>query len=248
MPVPRKWGIRGMRVETWAELEVIITGGQDREGGGTGPAVLLLHGFGAPGDDLVALWRMLDVPHEIRFLFPSAPLSLNLGFGESRAWWMLDMERLMQARAQGLWEDLTREIPAGLQPAHHQMVNFLDEADHQLNILPQHLVIGGFSQGAMLACDVVLRTERPVAGLVLMSGSVISREAWFSSIPHRKGLPVFQSHGTDDPLLSCTVAKQLRDALIAGGAQVDWNEFRGGHEIPPQVLDNLGRFLRKVLG
>ena len=83
-----------MRSETWAGLEVCITGGHDREGGGTGPLVMLLHGFGAPGDDLVDLWRMLDVPNEIRFLFPAAPLTLNLGFGDSRAWWMLDMERI----------------------------------------------------------------------------------------------------------------------------------------------------------
>lgn len=236
-----------MRRETWAELEVLITGGRDREGGGPGPVVMLLHGFGAPGDDLVALWRMLDVPNETRFLFPAAPLSMNLGFGESRAWWMLDMERLTQARAQGQWDTLTREIPAGLQQAHDQIMKFLGEAKHHMNITPQHLVMGGFSQGAMLACDMVLRTNLSIAGLVFMSGSIISRDSWFSSIPHCKGLPVFQSHGTDDPLLSCAVAQQLRDAFIAGGLEVDWNEFRGGHEIPIQVLDQLSRFLRRVL-
>jgi len=235
-----------MRCETWAGLEVFITGGQDREGGGTGPVVMLLHGFGAPGDDLVALWRMLDVPNEIRFLFPSAPLSLNLGFGESRAWWMLDMDRLTHARAQGQWDELTKETPPGLQPARDQMMKFLGEAERHMNISPQHLVIGGFSQGAMLACDWVLRTDLPIAALVLMSSSIISRDVWISSIPHRKGLPVFQSHGTDDPLLSCAVAQQLRDAFIAGGLEVDWNEFRGGHEIPIQVLDQLGLFLRRV--
>ena len=235
-----------MRCESWAGLEVCITGGPDREGGGSGPAVMLLHGFGAPGDDLVGLWRMLDVPNEIRFLFPAAPLSMNLGFGESRAWWMLDMERLTVARAQGEWDTLTREVPAGLQPAHNQLAKFLEEANHQMNISPQNLVLGGFSQGAMLACDWILRTTQPIAGLVFMSGSIIARDSWFPSIPHRKGLPVFQSHGTDDPLLSCTVAQQLRDAFIAGGLEVDWNEFRGGHEIPIQVLGQLSRFLRKV--
>lgn len=236
-----------MRCETWAGLEVRITGGSDREGGGTGPVVLLLHGFGAPGDDLVGLWRMLDVPDEVRFLFPAAPVSMDLGFGESRAWWMLDMERLTQARAEGQWDSLTREIPPGLQSAHDQMMKFLTEANRHLNIPPQHFVMGGFSQGAMLACDLVLRTDLPIAGLVFMSGSVISRDTWMPSIPNRKGLPVFQSHGTDDPLLSCAVAQQLRDAFTEGGLDVEWNEFRGGHEIPMQVLDRLGRFLRRVL-
>lgn len=235
-----------MRYETWAGLEVCITGGQDREGGGTGPVVMLLHGFGAPGDDLVALWRMLDVPNETRFLFPAAPLTLNLGLGESRAWWMLDMERLTRARAQGQWDTLIKEIPAGLQPAQDQLTKFLHEAKHHMPITPEQFVIGGFSQGAMLACDLALRTDIVIAGLVFMSGSIISRDLWFSSIPHRLGLPVFQSHGTDDPLLSCAVAQQLRDAFTAGGLKVDWNEFRGGHEIPIQVLDQLSQFLRKV--
>jgi phospholipase/carboxylesterase len=235
-----------MRYETWARLEVCITGGQDRQGGGTGPVVILLHGFGAPGDDLVALWRMLDVPKEIRFLFPAAPLSLNLGFGQSRAWWLLDIERLTQARAKGQWDKLTREIPPGLQSAHDQLLEFLGEAKHHLHLTPQELVLGGFSQGAMLACDLALRTNLPVGGLVFLSGSIISRESWFSSIPQRKGLSVFQSHGTDDPLLSCAVARQLRDAFIAGGLEVDWNEFPGGHEIPLHVLDQLSRFLRRV--
>ncbi|MDR4500552.1 MAG: hypothetical protein MRJ96_03745 [Nitrospirales bacterium] len=43
-----------MKERTIAGLQVRIAGGNDREGGGTGPVVVLLHGFGAPGDDLVA--------------------------------------------------------------------------------------------------------------------------------------------------------------------------------------------------
>lgn len=235
-----------MRCETWTGLEVRIVGGPDREGGGAGPVVLLMHGFGAPGDDLVALWRMLDVPEDIRFVFPAAPLVLNLGFGESRAWWMLDMERLTQKRAQGDWDELTKEIPVGLHSARDQLLRFLDEMESRLPGPAQHLVIGGFSQGAMLACDLVLRTKRPLAGLVLLSASVIARDDWVSLIPNRQGLRVFQSHGTDDPLLSCHVAQQLRDALTAGGIDVEWHEFRGGHEIPMQVLDRLGHFIRTI--
>ena len=49
-------------------------------------------------------------------------------------------------------------------------------------------------------------------------------------------VPVFQSHGTDDPILSPDVAKRLRDMLLNEGVSVDWHEFRGGHEIPMDVL------------
>ena len=235
-----------MRCETWTGLEVRILGGPDREGGGTGPVIMLLHGFGAPGDDLVALWRMLDVPSDIRFVFPAAPLALNLGFGDSRAWWMLDMERLTEERAQGKWDELTKEVPAGLRTARDQVLKILDEVESRMNVTAQQLMIGGFSQGAMLSCDLVLRTQRSFAGLVLLSGSIVAREEWNSLIPKRQGLRVFQSHGSDDPLLSNGVAQQLRDTLIAGGLDVEWHEFRGGHEIPVQVLNSLGLFIRKV--
>ena len=236
-----------MRCETWAGLEACVTGGSDREGGGNGPVVMLMHGFGAPGDDLVSLWRMLDVPADTRFVFPTGPLSLNLGFGESRAWWMLDMERLTQERTSGNWEKLAKEIPDGLQPAHDQILAFLKELQCELMIKPEQLVIGGFSQGAMLACDVVLRTDLSFAGLVLLSGTVISQDEWIPLMADRKGLSVFQSHGLDDPLLSSKVAQQLRDALLANGLGVEWHEFRGGHEIPVRVLEQLGRFIQKTL-
>jgi phospholipase/carboxylesterase len=66
-----------MRDETYGGLRVRVTGGRDRRGGGDGPLVVLMHGFGAPGDDLVPLARGLDVPSEVRFAFPEAPLDLG---------------------------------------------------------------------------------------------------------------------------------------------------------------------------
>ena len=63
-----------MRMERWADLQVRIAGGNDRDGGGSGPVVVLMHGYGAPGDDLVALQRVLTVPRDVRFVFPEAPL------------------------------------------------------------------------------------------------------------------------------------------------------------------------------
>ena len=60
-----------MRTTTLGQLTVHLTGGTDREGGGDGPLVVLLHGFGAPGTDLVPLWRELRAPPGTRFAFPA---------------------------------------------------------------------------------------------------------------------------------------------------------------------------------
>jgi phospholipase/carboxylesterase len=67
-------------------------------------------------------------------------------------------------------------------------------------------------------------------------------------MPRRKGLPVFQSHGTQDDLLPYVGAERLRDALNKSGLIVEWHSFRGGHEIPESVLRTLSVFLRTVLG
>ena len=82
-----------MRMDTLGGLTVRLTGGTDGKGGGNGPLVVLLHGFGAPGDDLVPLSEYLDAPTGTRFLFPEAPISIPMGFGDYRAWWMVDMAR-----------------------------------------------------------------------------------------------------------------------------------------------------------
>lgn len=164
-----------MRHEHWAGLDVCITGGLDRQGSGEGPLVVLLHGFGAPGDDLVALWRYLKVPEEVRFLFPAAPLNLDMGFGDAKAWWMLDMERITQARAQGQWDALSEEIPRGLERARTLIHNLLTQATTALSVPSGSLVLGGFSQGAMLSTDLILHSDIPLSGLALLSGTLIAK-------------------------------------------------------------------------
>ena len=232
-----------MHLESLGGLRAQIVGGPDRDGGGTGPVVVLLHGFGAPGDDLVALWKMIRVPDEVRFVFPVAPLALDGGPQGGRAWWMLDMERIARDAASGRERDV-QAIPDGLTEARASIMALLDELEQQWNISPEKIILGGFSQGAMLACDTALRTDLPFAGLILLSGSLIAKNEWVPLMPNRKGLPVFQSHGTDDPLLSCGTAKDLRDTMTRQGIPVEWHEFRGSHEIPFSVLERLGSFLQ----
>lgn len=235
-----------MHIESLGGLQAQIVGGPNRDGGGSGPMVVLLHGFGAPGDDLVGLWRMIRVPDEVRFVFPVAPLALDGGLQGGRAWWMLDMDRIARDMVSGRGRDV-QAIPQGLSQARTQVVALLDELEKEWNITSEHIIFGGFSQGAMLACDTVLRTDRPFAGLILLSGSLIAKDEWLSLLPNRKGLPVFQSHGTDDPILSHQTAQDLRNAMKERGLPVEWHEFRGGHEIPFFVLERLGNFLQTHL-
>lgn len=236
-----------MRIAKLGGLTVRLTGGIDGNGGGSGPVVMLLHGFGAPGDDLVSLADVVDVPTGTRWVFPEAPLSLSMGFGDSRAWWIIDMARIQADRAAGRVRDLSIETPNGLALARERLLAFLKELPRQLTIDYKKTVIGGFSQGAMLTCDAVLHTDYPVAGLVQLSGNLLAQPVWGRLMPRRNGLPVFQSHGTQDEILPYVGAERLREALSKSGLVVDWHSFRGGHEIPESVLKTLSIFLRTVL-
>ena len=234
-----------MKIEQLGGLKVRLAGGTDGKGGGHGPVVVLLHGFGAPGDDLVPLWQELQAPPGTRYVFPEAPLALQMGFGESRAWWMLDLEKRQREMAAGRARNLSRDVPKGLAEARALVIALLEELEQRHGATS--LVLGGFSQGAMLACDVALHTPRPLAGLVLLSGTLLASDEWTPLLPRRKGLRVFQSHGSADPLLPYVMAELLRDLLMQAGLSVEWTAFRGGHEIPGLVLDRLGAFLRIVL-
>ncbi|MEK6585336.1 MAG: hypothetical protein AABZ24_03255 [Nitrospirota bacterium] len=237
-----------MREVSVGGLKVRLTGGVDGQGGGDGPLVMLLHGFGAPGDDLVPLADVIDVPAKTRWLFPEAPLSLNMGFGDSRAWWIIDFTRIQEDRAAGRIRDLSVEVPQGLALARERLLAFLKELPKQLPIDYKKTVIGGFSQGAMLTCDAVLQTDYPFAGLVQLSGNLLAQAVWGPRMPKRKGLPVFQSHGTQDDVLPNIGAERLRDALTQAGLAVEWHSFRGGHAIPEAVLRRLGPFITKRFG
>lgn len=236
-----------MRVEQLGDLNVCVTGGVDGRGGGSGPVVVLLHGFGAPGRDLVPLADAMDVPDPVRFVFPAAPVELAGFYGDSRAWWMIDMARMQLAMLGGQAPDYAREVPEGMAEARAKLLDMLDAMRERLDAAASPLVLGGFSQGAMLSCDVALRSDVPLAGLVLLSGTLLCEHEWAPLMPTRAGLHVFQCHGRGDPLLPFALAERLRDHLRDAGLDVSWNPFEGGHEIPPRILHALGLFLRARL-
>ncbi|MBI3357969.1 MAG: esterase [Nitrospirae bacterium] len=236
-----------MREQQLSGLRTRITGGTDGKGGGPGPVVIFLHGFGAPGDDLVSLADVLNVPTGTRFIFPEGPLSLSFGPSDARAWWIIDMARIQADRAAGRVRDMSMEIPEGLDLARERLLAFLKELSRHMPMDYKKTVIGGFSQGAMLTCDVALHTDYPFAGLVQLSGNLLAQPVWGPLMTKRKGLPVFQSHGIQDDILPYVGAERLRDALKKSGLPVDWHSFRGGHEIHESVLRALGVFLKTVL-
>jgi phospholipase/carboxylesterase len=229
-------------------LQVRVAGGTDREGGGNGPVVVLMHGYGAPGDDLVALQRVLPVPREVRFVFPEAPLAPQelRSFG-GRAWWPIDVMGLQLAASQGRIRERMHAVPEGLVEARAHLIAMLDVMQQKLNVASDRVLLGGFSQGSMLALDVALHDSRPFAGLALLSSTLLCVSEWQPLMAARKDLPVLQTHGTQDGVLPHAVALEQRDMLEAAGLDVTWISFPGGHELPPLVLQALADFISMQL-
>ncbi len=240
-----------MRELTLGGLEVRLAGGPDREGGGDGPLLVLLHGFGAPGTNLVPLFREVIVPREVRFAFPAAPILFEPDAPPDiapRAWWMFDFERLQRAMLQGpeAMLALAKETPEGVGEARARLEEFLEACERELAAPPERIVLGGFSQGSMLACDVTLRAARPPARLVIFSGAPMAEPDWRELAKKRSGLRVLQSHGRTDPILPFTGGEYLRDLLREAGLEVEWMPFGGGHAIPNGVVDRLGPFVAEL--
>jgi len=210
--------------------------------------VVLCHGFGAPGDDLVPLGaaffeRRPELAARARFVFPEAPLSLEqLGLPYGRAWWQIDLDRIAAARDAESIRRLSQDTPEGLPRARRLLLGLLEELRRSIEG-PSRIVLGGFSQGAMVATDVALRVDEAPAALIIWSGTLISAEEWRKRAPARRGLKVFQSHGTQDPLLPFQRAVALRDLLVEAGLEVDFLAFDGVHAIPLEALERTADFL-----
>lgn len=240
-----------MRMFSAGPLRVRAAGGDDRDGRGKGPAVLLCHGYGAPGDDLAAFARVIDAGPGARWFFPEAPLSIDFGGGyEGRAWWPIDMEELQRSVMRGDLKSLQDRAPAGLETAREALAACVDELVAREGVDPKSLLVGGFSQGAMLTTEWLLSARPGVAGLCVLSGTIINAERWRDDLGAgaARGLAILQSHGAADTILPFALAEGLRGMLEGGGARVEFHGFRGGHEIPPRVVDALGAFARRCLG
>ena len=238
-----------MRRVRVANLDVVLSGGTDREGGGTGPMLVLMHGYGAPSEDLVPLARQLAVDPSVRFAFPAAPHVLEMGLPKDqagRAWWPIDMVELQRAVMQRDYETLTGRVPVGLTEARAEVLALLEALETEHGVARDKLVLGGFSQGAMLATDVALRADRPPAALAILSGSLIAKAEWLPLMKARATMPVLQSHGRADPVLSFEIAEQLRQELTSAGLSVEFVAFNGGHGIPNGAVDALGKLITRA--
>jgi phospholipase/carboxylesterase len=193
--------------------------------------VIMLHGRLMRAADLAPFAHSLDLA--ATFVFPDAPLRSEPGF----SWWPSEAEE--RARRGGPI-DLFALYPEGRAEA-RDLLRALSDAV----ATDAPLALVGFSQGGMLAMDHLLHGGRADA-LALLSSSRLAFGEWRPRLNRLARLPMLVAHGDEDRELPLAAGIALRDAAIAGGADVEWLEFEGGHVIPLVVWRALRRFLRRL--
>ncbi|TXT33774.1 MAG: phospholipase/carboxylesterase [Planctomycetota bacterium] len=222
---------------------------------GTPPklVVVLCHGFGAPGHDLVPIADELfdlcpALADSVEVIFPAAPLSLDeLGMPGGRAWWHIDMNELIGAIEHGNLRILRDRRPEGIDEARDLLLGMLDEVQQKTGLPSRRFVLGGFSQGSMLAVEAALHWAEPPGGLCLWSSTLVSEAQWRANAARLKGLSIVQTHGRQDPILPFAAAIALRDLLIEVGANVNFLEFNGPHTITLPGLEALVELIERQL-
>src|SRR5262245_51545137 len=210
--------------DEWGGLRVVRVSGMPEDERG-GAAVVVLHGWGAAGDDLVPLAERLKRPG-VRFFVPAAPLH---EFGRGRAWWHLDPAAL-PPRA------YSDELAPGFQPTPAVLAARAVVQDLIATIVDVHapstVALVGFSQGAMLSIDGALAGALSVDRVVAMSGVMLMDSVAALNAPHAKKPRFLISHGRQDARLPFQAGSAAKDLLEKHGFPVTWWPFEGGHEIP----------------
>ncbi|MCW3065841.1 MAG: phospholipase/Carboxylesterase [Solirubrobacterales bacterium] len=190
-------------------------------------ALVLFHGRGVDEQDLLPVLDVLDPRRRLVGATPRGPLQLPPG---GRHWYIVP--RVGFPEPQTFFDSLARAS------------TFLDELAERTGVPLSRTVLGGFSQGTVMAYALALGAGRPKpAGLVAMSGFIPTVEGFSLDLEGRRDLPVAIAHGSRDPIISVDFARDARDRLRAAGLEPLYLESPMPHAIDPRSLPDLERFV-----
>ena len=201
-------------------------------------AVIFLHGYGANGADLLGLADMLaeHMPDTL-FLAPDAPEVTSMS-ATGLQWFPIP------------WIDGSSEEDAliGLRSATQDLDSYLDGVMIDYDLLPEQVLVFGFSQGTMMALHVVPRREDPIAGVVAFSGRLLEPEALVEDAT--AFFPILLVHGDEDDVVPVeSLPKAVEGLQAAGFKDVYAHIMKGGaHGIAPDGLQVALAFMRQQLG
>lgn len=212
-----------------APLDSLVQGGQGP------PTLVLLHGYGSRAEDWLQFTEHFAFPPNTRVVFPQAPL--RGPYTGQRGWWWLNIEGNIPDGQR--FPDFSTKDPGGIATASRLVRNLLRDQ-------PAPLILGGFSQGAMVSAEIAFNSDQELAGLILLGGTPVHEEKWAEHFAGRRRLPIFIAHGRDDGVLAFAQMERFQARLKAFGLDVTWLPFDGGHGIPVEVVQAMNEFVRRA--
>jgi phospholipase/carboxylesterase len=196
--------------------------------------VILLHGVGADGNDLIGLApRWAPLLPDAEFLSPNAPFPCDMApYGYQ--WFSL------QASDPSM-------ILGGVRAGAPMLDAFIDEALAARGLADKDLALVGFSQGTIMALYIGLRRAQPVAGILGYSGALVGADVLAQEIRARPR--VLLVHGTADQIVPYQALEMAEASLKSAGVPVETVSRPGlAHGIDEEGLEHGAQFLGEVLG
>lgn len=202
-------------------------------GGKADALVILLHGYGSNGADLISL-----APYWQKVLPGAAFVSPNA------------IEPVPQAPGGYQWFPISQLDPQlmerGARQAAASVDRFIDRELERAGLDDSRLALVGFSQGTMMALHVGLRRKRPPAAILGFSGVLVAARKLKEEMAVKP--PILLVHGSEDPMIPVTAMFDSAEALAASGHGAQWHVSYGiPHSIGPDGLDLGGAFLANNL-
>jgi phospholipase/carboxylesterase len=204
-------------------------------GDGPFPTILALHGWGASAHDLIGLAPILHGGGAL-VLCPQGPVAFEIGQGYvGYGWFELSQVRPPTIAEIGRATDGARA--------------FLDAAQSRYPIDRRKTVVMGFSQGGVIAYDLVLRDPGRFAGLIALSSWMPAElDDAILTQPGHENFPALVVHGTQDQMIPVTRAQESRERLLKRGLSLTYREYEMEHGIAPEALrDIVGWLESKVI-
>jgi len=201
--------------------------------------IIWLHGLGADGHDFESIVPELSLEHKafIRFIFPNAPIqavTINGGM-EMRSWYDI------------LDASLDRDVATDdIYQSSAQLKQLIDN-EIEKGIKAEHILLAGFSQGGVIALHTGLRFPKKLAGIIALSTYLPTTEQLKTEgAESNYKIPILMAHGTMDPVVHPSVAKQAFNHLTAMNYAISWHEYPMEHSLCLQEIQDISTFINHV--
>ena len=192
--------------------------------------IIVLHGYGANMNDLVSLSENIGDGKSI-FVFPNAPFEFQLSYQLYGYAWIfpptMDSE----------------EMPESMTESIDKLMVAVDILIEDYNIKLPNVILGGFSQGAIMSASFGLIRPDIFKGIFMLSGMLLGESYLVSNIQSDNGQRVFVSHGEFDSLVPFSNLNKIVKFLESYGYSPEFHQYPMGHELSLQSINDLGKWI-----